>query len=502
MPMSTVPRIFISATTRDLGSFRKGVRDVLFKKDALSVIQDDFPPDHRSVVAMLQDRIGQCSAVICLVGCSYGHEPLKRDADQPRRSYTQLEYEIAVELGKPVFVFVATDDCTFDAVPDEPEELRALQREHVKRIVATDQIRMAFRSVEHLTEQVRIMDLKALAKGPATRLVVLLFADLIDVKSIQKRRGEEALVRDVVQPFRKLLDEIRARWNGTLRAEECGEYDFNFQTAEDAVNAALALHGALTRHGWPGAAPLLRVGIHVGQIVEFVVDEIRVLQTGHAMDVCRQLTRKAVAGQTLLTRTAFDIAREHVRQAPSSSGNGTVGGEDNGSAAIKLDWRSHGRYLMSDAEEVLNVYEVGVVGVAPFLAPPGSIEQQQKIPPWRPAVGQEVPHRRGYFLDHKLGEGGFGEVWVAEDELTRELRVFKFCFDASRLSSFERELALFRLLRDELGKRDDIARLIQVNLKEGPFFLESEYVEGGNLRAWGESQRTAGVACRLVSGSD
>ena len=37
------------------------------------------------------------------------------------------------------------------------------------------------------------------------------------------------------------------------------------------------------------------------------------------MDECRQLTRLAVAGQTLLTRTAFDIAREHVRQAPSSS---------------------------------------------------------------------------------------------------------------------------------------------------------------------------------------
>ena len=70
---------------------------------------------------------------------------------------------------------------------------------------------------------------------------------------------------------------------------------------------------------------------------------------------------------------------------------------------------------------------------------------------------------------------------------TQRPRVFKFCFDASRLGSFKRELTLFRLLRDALGNRPDIARLHEVNLKEGPYFLESEYVEGGNLREWGET---------------
>ena len=40
---------------------------------------------------------------------------------------------------------------------DEPEELRGLQLEHVKRIVASDRIRMPFHSLEHLTDQVRVM---------------------------------------------------------------------------------------------------------------------------------------------------------------------------------------------------------------------------------------------------------------------------------------------------------------------------------------------------------
>jgi hypothetical protein len=93
--MSDVPRVFISATSRDLGSCRKAVSDVLLTLNALPVLQDHFAPDYRTVVEMLRARIETCDAVICLVGRVYGQEPLTRSADQPRRSYTQLEYEIA-----------------------------------------------------------------------------------------------------------------------------------------------------------------------------------------------------------------------------------------------------------------------------------------------------------------------------------------------------------------------------------------------------------------------
>src|SRR5262249_13929748 len=160
-----------SATSRDLGSYRKAVADVLLTLGALPIIQEHFPPDHRSVLEMLRARIGPCDAVLCLVGRRYGHEPLTREANEPRRSYTQLEYEIARELGKPVFVFLATDDCALDSAADETEELRGLQLEHVKRIVASDHIRMMFHSLGHLTDQVRVMrfDAESLAKGVTTR---------------------------------------------------------------------------------------------------------------------------------------------------------------------------------------------------------------------------------------------------------------------------------------------------------------------------------------------
>ncbi len=155
--MSEIPRIFISATTLDLGSYRRAVAEVLLKLGAHPVVQDHFPPDHRSVVEMLRARIKPCDAVICLVGRVYGQEPSKRQPGEPRRSYTQLEYEIAVELHKRVFVFIAADDCPFDHPSNEPEELCGLQTEHLRRIKASDRTRVEFRSGDHLTDQVRIM---------------------------------------------------------------------------------------------------------------------------------------------------------------------------------------------------------------------------------------------------------------------------------------------------------------------------------------------------------
>ena len=190
------PQVFISATSRDLGSFRKAVSDVLLTLGVHPVIQEHFAPDYRSVVEILRDKIGLCAAVICLVGRRYGYEPTDREDDEPRRSYTQLEYEIAVELRKPVFVFVATDDCSLDPAPDEDDELRGLQLEHLKRIVASDRIRMQFHSLGHLTDQVRVMrfDPESLAQGVTTWLAVLLTAELVDARIISRagavrRRG-------------------------------------------------------------------------------------------------------------------------------------------------------------------------------------------------------------------------------------------------------------------------------------------------------------------------
>ena len=142
---------------------------------------------------MLQDQSARATRSSAWSGAVTVMSPSSGMRDQPRRSYTQLEYEIAVELCKPVFVFVATEDCTLDATVYESDELHGLQLEHLKRIIAGDRIRMTFHSVGHLTDQVRVMrfDPESLA-GVTTRLAVLLSAELVDTESLRDRRGKAA----------------------------------------------------------------------------------------------------------------------------------------------------------------------------------------------------------------------------------------------------------------------------------------------------------------------
>ena len=114
------------------------------------------------------------------------------------------------------------------------------------------------------------------------------------------------------------------------------------------------------------------------------------------------------------------------------------------------------------------------------------------LPPWRPSEGVTIPHRNHWILRRKLGQGGFGETWLAEHAKTRDGRVFKFCNDAGKLKAFQREITLFRFLRETLGGRDDIVTLVDWQLDEPPYFIESEFSTSVNLGEW--FQKEGGAA--------
>ena len=258
--MSATPKVFISATSQDLGRYRQAVSHILVTKHVLPVDQEHAVPDYRTIAEILRKRIAGCDAVICLVGRVYGREPQDRPPDAPRRSYTQMEYDIAVELGKPVFLFVVTGDCPLDMAAEEPEELRNLQVEHVNRVTGTDHIWTPFRSEADLTAQVGLMqfDVESLRAGPTRRLTVILLAELTDAAAQRQRLGEEPWIRSVLCPYQELVRQIVIRWRGALQSESPTECLVNFETADGAVNAALALHAAVRAAAWEREPPGVR----------------------------------------------------------------------------------------------------------------------------------------------------------------------------------------------------------------------------------------------------
>lgn len=193
--------------------------------------------------------------------------------------------------------------------------------------------------------------------------------------------------------------------------------------------------------------------------------------------VARAIAKGARPGQILLSATAFELART----------------DPEASAASSLIWLAHGPYHLGKADEIVTLFEVGISGAAPLRAPEETdafarAHTDDLILGWRAARGQEIPHRRHWMLADSLGAGGFGEAWLAEHSKTQETRVFKFCFRADRLKSLQREVTLFRLLNETLGARDDIARILDWNFDEPPYFIESEFTAEGDLVDWARRQ--------------
>jgi DNA-binding winged helix-turn-helix (wHTH) protein/TolB-like protein len=111
--------------------------------------------------------------------------------------------------------------------------------------------------------------------------------------------------------------------------------------------------------------------------------------------------------------------------------------------------------------------------------------------PWEASAalepGDAVPGREHWRLTRRLDLSHSSEVWLAEHPKTRELRVFKFASNEARLKGLKREVTVARFLRESLGESADFVRVLEWNLENHPYVIESEY-GGPNLRDWAEQE--------------
>jgi WD40 repeat protein/class 3 adenylate cyclase/tRNA A-37 threonylcarbamoyl transferase component Bud32 len=317
-------------------------------------------------------------------------------------------------------------------------------------------------------------------------LVTLLFTDVVGSTALKQRLGDRAGV-ELVEQHHTLIRQTLAQFPGAEEIVVAGDsFLVLFPVPSEAVKCALVLQGRLTEFNQGRVVPVPdRIGLHMGEVL--IQQNAAGQRNAHGIqvDTCARVMSLAQAGQILMTRPVFDNARQSLK-----------GEEIEGISA--LDWLSHGRFELKGVSEPVEICEVRAAGVA-NLSPPTTSEKARRVEAaegeavlgWRPALGQVVPNTK-WVLEQKLGEGGFGEVWLGRHQAMKERRVFKFCFRADRVRSLKREMTLFRLIKERIGDHPNIVSLREVYFDEPPYYVEEDYVEGQDLKSWCERQ--GGVA--------
>lgn len=216
-------------------------------------------------------------------------------------------------------------------------------------------------------------------KAPRCTTAVFLFTDLVDSTAWKGLLGDREYAVEVRQPHDRLFRELLRAFPGAAVRDNAGDgFLATFANPSDAVVLALRFHRVLGLYAWgPGVRrtcrqPATRVGIHLGEAVEYG-DVTGRKVAGQAVDLAARVMGMAVGGQTLLTRHAFDSARQHVRDST-------------------LVWLPHGRYRLNGYEhDPLEVFEVGAAGHAPLASPPDGPKGVRIDPPEDPGRKKPAP---------------------------------------------------------------------------------------------------------------
>lgn len=331
-----------------------------------------------------------------------------------------------------------------------------------------------------LTEQqrLRIEDFRSRYK---TGVLILMFTDMVNSTAIKQELGDIA-GNALIKQQQDIIREILLQFPEAEEINTAGDSFFIvFIRPSDAVQYALLLVTRLREVRTTTSKPIiLRIGIHMGEVfieknAESKIGDILGIQ----VDTAHRVMSLAGSSQILMTRGVFDNARAILRSK-----------EEIIKSLAPLSWLNHGPYRIKGIDELLEICEVGEEGLSP-LTPPMDSEKGQRflssetepVLGWRPALEQPVP-RTEWILEEKLGEGGFGEVWLARHKTMKDKRVFKFCFRADRVRSLKREVIIFRLLKEKIGEHPNIVRLYDVYFDTPPYYIAMEYVEGKNLTDW------------------
>jgi hypothetical protein len=111
-------QVFVSSTFKDLQKERKDVIDVLLEIDCFPVGMEYFPASAESKWDVIKKLIDESDYLIVIIAGKYG------SVDKDGISYTQKEYEYAIQQNIPAMAFIKDDDGLTQTQIEEDSDIR------------------------------------------------------------------------------------------------------------------------------------------------------------------------------------------------------------------------------------------------------------------------------------------------------------------------------------------------------------------------------------------
>ena len=211
------------------------------------------------------------------------------------------------------------------------------------------------------------------ALAPLLRTVVV--CDLAGSAQLTQRLGD-AGTAELALRLDRLARDLIYRHRGR-EIDKSDGFLLLFERPVQAVAFALDYQRGLRELAQAESLPLsARIGIHVGDVLlwENTPDDIArgakpVEVEGLAKSVAARLMSLALPGQILLSAIACTLAQRAQSELVAQR--------------APPRWKPHGRYLFKGVAEVMRVYEVGEIGVAPLKRPAWTGKAHREVPWWR-----------------------------------------------------------------------------------------------------------------------
>lgn len=187
-------QVFISSTYADLIAERKKILDVLFMADCIPAGMEAFVAADTEQFEVIKKVIDLCDYYVLIIGKRYGS--IHPDTG---KSYTEMEYDYAIEQDIPVLVFAIDDNVKLASDKVETDEEKKDKLKKFRTRAMTNRLASIWESTEDLTGKlaISIMKAKAEIKRPGWQRAVDFDEASLRREIMELKNENERLLNDI-----------------------------------------------------------------------------------------------------------------------------------------------------------------------------------------------------------------------------------------------------------------------------------------------------------------